>query len=186
MRTPRLPVVDWTDAPRQVKWTRPFRWKTKSGFCACAVTFETCYTCLIHLRPTQYFTFRACTHLFCVRTCNKLNGRWFQVSPVLTMTASVVWSVTPCSLVYEVMYHDEWSQQVTPKRRCSSARRNDATSYNSVMFTSVAFPTSRFISSSFVWAAFFFPPQTLRHKGCCWVKKLHLYTCPLCFLELHH
>jgi len=29
---------------RRFKWTRPFRWKTKSGFCACAITFRTCYT----------------------------------------------------------------------------------------------------------------------------------------------
>ena len=27
--------------PRQFKWTRPFRWKMKSGFCACAITFQT-------------------------------------------------------------------------------------------------------------------------------------------------
>jgi hypothetical protein len=27
--------------PRQFKWTRPFRRKTKSGFCACAITFQT-------------------------------------------------------------------------------------------------------------------------------------------------
>jgi hypothetical protein len=27
--------------PRQFKWTRPFRRKTKSGFCACSVTFQT-------------------------------------------------------------------------------------------------------------------------------------------------
>jgi len=26
--------------PRQYKWTRPFRWKTKSGFCTCAITFR--------------------------------------------------------------------------------------------------------------------------------------------------
>ena len=26
--------------PRQFKWTRPFRRKTKSGFCACAITFQ--------------------------------------------------------------------------------------------------------------------------------------------------
>ena len=26
--------------PRQYKWTRPFRWKTESGFCACAITFR--------------------------------------------------------------------------------------------------------------------------------------------------
>jgi len=42
MRTPRLPVVDWTDAPPgRFKWTCPFRRKTKSGFCACAVAFQT-------------------------------------------------------------------------------------------------------------------------------------------------
>jgi len=41
MRTPRLPAVDWTDAPRRFKWTRPFRRKTKSSFCACAITFQT-------------------------------------------------------------------------------------------------------------------------------------------------
>ena len=38
--TPRLPVVDWTDAPRRFKWTRPFLRKTKRGFCACAITFQ--------------------------------------------------------------------------------------------------------------------------------------------------
>jgi len=26
--------------PHRYKWTRPFRWKTKSGFCACAITFR--------------------------------------------------------------------------------------------------------------------------------------------------
>jgi len=41
MRTPRLPAVDWTDAPRRFKWTRPFRRKTRSCFCACAITFQT-------------------------------------------------------------------------------------------------------------------------------------------------
>ena len=39
-RTPRLPVVDWTDAHRRFKWTRPFRRKTKYDFCACAITFQ--------------------------------------------------------------------------------------------------------------------------------------------------
>jgi hypothetical protein len=27
--------------PRRFKWARPFRRKTKSGFCACAITFQT-------------------------------------------------------------------------------------------------------------------------------------------------
>jgi hypothetical protein len=32
--------------PRRFKWTRPFRRKTKSGFCACAITFQTQSTSL--------------------------------------------------------------------------------------------------------------------------------------------
>jgi len=31
--------------PRRFKWTRPFRRKTKSGFCACALTFQLASTC---------------------------------------------------------------------------------------------------------------------------------------------
>jgi len=27
--------------PSRFKWARPFRRKTKSGFCACAITFQT-------------------------------------------------------------------------------------------------------------------------------------------------
>jgi hypothetical protein len=36
--------LNWS--PRRFKWTRPFRRKTKSGFCACAITFQTHYTTL--------------------------------------------------------------------------------------------------------------------------------------------
>ena len=46
--------------PRWFKWTRPFRWKTKSGFCACAITFQTlstywCFgtTCRFHLQKSS-------------------------------------------------------------------------------------------------------------------------------------
>ena len=46
-RTPRLPVVDWIDAPTgRFKCTRPFRRKTKTGFCACAITFQLASTTL--------------------------------------------------------------------------------------------------------------------------------------------
>jgi len=31
--------LNWS--PCQFKWTRPFRRKKKSGFCACAITFQT-------------------------------------------------------------------------------------------------------------------------------------------------
>jgi hypothetical protein len=44
--------------PRRFKWTRPFRRKTKSGFCACAITFQ-----------TQSTTEAACvfTYNFCLK-----------------------------------------------------------------------------------------------------------------------
>jgi len=34
--------------PRRYKWTRPFRWKNKSGFCACAITFRFHSTTVCH------------------------------------------------------------------------------------------------------------------------------------------
>jgi len=34
--------LNW--CPHRFKWTRPFRRKAKSGFCACAITFRTSYT----------------------------------------------------------------------------------------------------------------------------------------------
>jgi len=40
--------------PRRFKWTRQFRRKTKSGFCACAITFQVACNsdCHFHLSPT--------------------------------------------------------------------------------------------------------------------------------------
>ena len=54
MLTPRLPAVDWTDAPHRFKWTRPFQGKTKSGFCACAITFRTSYTYSVERRGKDW------------------------------------------------------------------------------------------------------------------------------------
>jgi hypothetical protein len=71
MRTTRLPAVDWTDAPRWYKWTRPFRRKTKSGFCACAITFQTqsnTYCCstitMVTLTLTNVALYVQCLALF--------------------------------------------------------------------------------------------------------------------------
>jgi len=36
---PAISRLNWP--PRRFKWTRPFRRKTKSGFCACAIMFQT-------------------------------------------------------------------------------------------------------------------------------------------------
>ena len=44
--------------PRRFKWTRPFRRKTKSGFCACAITFQTHYTTRFSVKCTYDVTLR--------------------------------------------------------------------------------------------------------------------------------
>jgi len=38
--------------PRRYKWTRPFPWKTESGFCACAITsrFHSTFVCCPSMR----------------------------------------------------------------------------------------------------------------------------------------
>ena len=63
MRTPRLPVVDWIDAQHRFKWTRPFRRKTKSGFCACAITFQTQSTTTTFWSGPQTVSFQTNTRL---------------------------------------------------------------------------------------------------------------------------
>jgi len=52
--------VNWRS--RQFKWTRPFCRKTKSGFCACAITFQLAST--------------VCC--FCLTICNFVLAGWFQ------------------------------------------------------------------------------------------------------------
>jgi len=42
---------------RRFQWTRPFRWKTKSGFCACAITFRTCYTRTVLLATLEVYSY---------------------------------------------------------------------------------------------------------------------------------
>ena len=35
--------------PHRFEWTRPFRGKTKPGFCACAIMFRMSYTCFLYI-----------------------------------------------------------------------------------------------------------------------------------------
>jgi len=44
--------------PRRFKWTRPFRRKTKSGFCACAITFQLSSISDAGSTSTRYFARR--------------------------------------------------------------------------------------------------------------------------------
>jgi hypothetical protein len=59
--------------PRRFKWTRPFRWKTKSGFCACAITFQTQSTATMYV-------------LFGLTTCTA-HGTQLQITFVVNQTS---------------------------------------------------------------------------------------------------
>jgi len=71
--------------PRRFKWTRPFRKKTKSGFCACAVTFQTRSTTLlarIQLLCRPQFSV---SHIFIHSSCDAVEilhttARWKKFS----------------------------------------------------------------------------------------------------------
>ena len=45
--------LNW--CPRRFKWTRPFRRRKKSGFCACAITFQTQSTTPICMFTVQHW-----------------------------------------------------------------------------------------------------------------------------------
>jgi len=47
--------------PRRFKWTSPFRWKSKSGFCACAITFQTQSSVPSHFKRSLIPGFCHCT-----------------------------------------------------------------------------------------------------------------------------
>jgi len=49
--------LNWRPCP--FKWTRPFRRKTKSGFCACAITFQTQSNGFL-CRPKTFYPERHC------------------------------------------------------------------------------------------------------------------------------
>ena len=52
--------------PRWFKWTRPFRRKTRSGFCACAITFQL---------TSNYLPLRYCYRSWCAGVCVRTNTK---------------------------------------------------------------------------------------------------------------
>ena len=88
--------------PCRFKWTRPFRRKTKSGFCACAITFQTQSTSRSILRcisetglVTLKITFD-CMNSFCVYAKRKVWGElleWKEQTLWMALFFTFTW---PC------------------------------------------------------------------------------------------
>jgi hypothetical protein len=74
--SPASSRLNWP--PHRFKWTRPLRRKTKSGFCACAITFQT--------QSTDNKPAVVC----CVGP---------EVPMAVNINTTVFWYVTPCSLL---------------------------------------------------------------------------------------
>ena len=71
--------------PHRFKWTRPFRGKTNSGFCACAITFRTSYktgegktTSVCGEYEITTDTLFSCSETQWPR-CQILSGKWLDV-----------------------------------------------------------------------------------------------------------
>jgi len=66
--------LNWS--PRRFKWTRPFRQKTKYGFCACAITFQLASKTLFCLQQATFFCpeiiYKAKWWFFWAETCRAL------------------------------------------------------------------------------------------------------------------
>jgi len=62
--------------PRLFKWTRPFRRKTKSGFCACAITFQKQSTACPLCNIFWHFVSQAVNLLQLMLRANAKVGRW--------------------------------------------------------------------------------------------------------------
>ena len=104
--------------PCRFKWTRPFRWKTKSGFCACAITFQTQSTSLFSKTGGSYLSWSRGKEVnwFC-SVMNDLKSfiiavLWVnEISPALTSTLQ---HTSICHLKY--VLHIHWTFLV----RCSA------------------------------------------------------------------
>jgi len=86
MCTPRLPVVDWTDAPAgRLKWTRPCGRKTKFGFCACTH----------HISAGLYLgigdIYKWGSHCLCTENIPCENGL-YMTGPFLMILLTICWS----------------------------------------------------------------------------------------------
>ena len=74
--------------PRRFKWTRPFWQKTKSGFCACAITFQTQSTTAEYM---EWIFFISCI--------------WKKEVPKLYMHVMILYILTPCCFIVDAGGH---------------------------------------------------------------------------------
>ena len=88
--------------PRRFKWTRPFRRKTKSGFCTCAITFQLAFTSLTRVVATLFVllwclecpgtlltNFMGCSiatgrHKFSMSACPSLLCTWLPITSAIS------------------------------------------------------------------------------------------------------
>jgi len=86
--------------PRRFKRTRPFRRKTKSGFCACAITFQ--LASIYHARAFTLLTTELLDNSY---VQGKYRLQWSIKTPVL-------WDVTPCRRIdraWKIVH--EWNKE---------------------------------------------------------------------------
>ena len=104
MRTPRLAVVDWTDVPRWLKGTRPFRRKTKSGFCARAITFQTQSTdrCITYAAVYVDSFWEAVGNYF-VREDEKVKPTWYSANLFVALRTEFLYC-SFCSICHSIFW----------------------------------------------------------------------------------
>ena len=129
MRTPRLPAVDWTDVPHRFKWTRPFRRKTKSGFWACAITFQLasitvrsphghavhshCNACILGLiaHTESFWILSSHKHLKTVSTSQEMQFICYKNSRLMLLRKMTSWN-NLCTWLSTTPFKAHWRLEV--------------------------------------------------------------------------
>ena len=99
--------------PRRFKWTRPFSRKTKSGFCACAITFQTQSTYAAVVNEICAFADKDCV----------------QVAAVLVLrTKLIYWTIYSSEDKHSVEF---WFNIILRGLRCVNVSSSERLSWNS-------------------------------------------------------
>jgi hypothetical protein len=88
--------------PRRFKWTRPFPWKTISGFCACAITFQMDSTCYLTNARLRWYFSSVAQAILAIILCSYFYQPWLPpfINRVLLLEAASYWhSVVGTGLV---------------------------------------------------------------------------------------
>jgi len=152
MRTPRLPVVDWTDAPRaDLNGLVRFARKTKSGFCACAITFQTQTTHLFR-DVTRDMCWR---RLYCEHAIVAAMALYLCLAHTsVLLSAEADFNARQCyqfSVAKNIIFWSEWKGGIRKRAKVSQFRNDWRRDFWSRNLTPITYESTRWFKYDRDW-----------------------------------